>query len=174
MKSKHWDEASQSWVIHGASNASNLELSNPGYVDEIGSSVSVDEGFTKIYNKMSKLERNLAWIYVNGAKGGGGSGGGETTEYTITVSEGSTVYTTSSNVTLNILINSGGIKKSFTVVAKNLRTNQIIGTWKRYSMAQTSIDLTGITETTDIELSAYDVTNQYATPVYVKIVSGAI
>ena len=77
---------------------------------------------------MSKLERNLAWIYVNGAKGGGGSGGGETTEYTITVSEGSTVYTTSSNVTLNILINSGGVKKSFTVVAKNLSTNQINGT----------------------------------------------
>lgn len=53
---------------------------------------------------MSKLERNLAWIYVNGAKGGGGSGGGETTEYTITVSEGSTVYTTTPNVTLIYLL----------------------------------------------------------------------
>ena len=73
---------------------------------------------------MSKLERNLAWIYVNGAKGGGGSGGGETTEYTITVSEGSTVYTTTPNVTLNILIKSGGVKKSFTVVAKKKSQNQ--------------------------------------------------
>lgn len=47
-KFKHWDEATQSWVIDGASNASNLELSNPGFVDEGGHSVSIDHGFTKV------------------------------------------------------------------------------------------------------------------------------
>jgi len=41
-KIKHWDEQTQQWVIDGASNAANIELSNPGYVDENGESISVD------------------------------------------------------------------------------------------------------------------------------------
>jgi hypothetical protein len=41
-KIKHWDERTQQWVIDGASNAANIELSNPGYVDGNGESISVD------------------------------------------------------------------------------------------------------------------------------------
>lgn len=176
MKVRHYDEATGRWVIDGASNASELELTNPGFLNEAGESVSIDNGFTKLDNRMTKLEKNLAWIYLNGALGGGGGtgpgGGGD--EYTIDVAEGTTVYTATNTVTLNILIKSGGVKKSFTVVAKDLSTNRTIGTWKKYSMARTDITITGLSGTTDVELSAYDNDNVYATPVYIKIVAGAI
>lgn len=51
-------------------------------------------------------------MYLNGAigGGGGGGGGGDGSEYTIDVAEGSTVYTATNTVTLNILIKSGGVK----------------------------------------------------------------
>ena len=116
MKIKHYDEVTGRWVIDGASNASELELTNPGFLNEAGESVSIDNGFTKLDNRMTKLEQNLAWVYLNGAIGGGGGGGdgGDGSEYTIDVAEGSTVYTATNTVTLNILIKSGGVKKSFT------------------------------------------------------------
>jgi len=41
-KIKYWDEQTQSWVIAGASNAANIELTNPAYLDENGDSISVD------------------------------------------------------------------------------------------------------------------------------------
>ena len=175
MKLKHWDEASQSWVIDAASNASNLELSNPGFVDEVGNSVSIDHGFTKVYNRLTKLEQNLAWVYINGAVGGGTGGGGTgDVTYTIIVTEGATVYTATDSASMNVTINSGSVKKSFTLTAKNLTTNKIIGTWKIYSLTRTQISLSGLSGTTDIELSAYDSNNNYTTPTYVKVVAGAI
>lgn len=176
MKIKHYDEVTGRWVIDGASNASELELTNPGFLNEAGESVSIDNGFTKLDNRMTKLEQNLAWVYLNGAigGGGGGGGGGDGSEYTIDVAEGSTVYTATNTVTLNILIKSGGVKKSFTVIAKDLATNKTLGTWKKYSMARTDITITGLSGTTDVELSAYDSDNVYTTPTYVKIVAGAI
>lgn len=176
MKIKHYDEVTGRWVIDGASNASELELTNPGFLNEAGESVSIDNGFTKLDNRMTKLEQNLAWVYLNGAigGGGGGGGGGDGSEYTIDIAEGTTVYTATNTVTLNILIKSGGVKKSFTVIAKDLATNKTLGTWKKYSMARTDITITGLSGTTDVELSAYDNDNVYATPTYVKIVAGAI
>lgn len=175
MKVRHYDEATKRWVIDGASNASELELTNPGFLNEAGESVSIDNGFTKLDNRMTQLEKNLAWIYLNGAKGGsGGEGGGDGTEYTIDVAEGTTVYTATNTVTLNILIKSGGVKKSFTVVARDLSTNKTIGTWKKYSMSRTDITITGLSGTTDIELSAYDNQNVYTVPVYIKVIAGAI
>jgi hypothetical protein len=39
-KIKHWN--GQSWEIDGASNAANIELTNPGFLDENGDSISVD------------------------------------------------------------------------------------------------------------------------------------
>lgn len=176
MKVRHYDEVTGKWVIDGASNASELELTNPGFLNEAGESISINNGFTKLDNRMTQLEKNLAWIYLNGAKGGsgGGPGGGDGSEYIIDVAEGNTVYTANNTVTLNILIKSGGVKKSFTVIAKDLATNQTLGTWKKYSMSRTDITITGLSGTTDIELSAYDNDNVYATPVYIKVIAGAI
>lgn len=176
MKVRHYDEVTGKWVIDGASNASELELTNPGFLNEAGESISIDNGFTKLDNRMTQLEKNLAWIYLNGAKGGSGGGGsgGDGSEYTIDVAEGTTVYTANNTVTLNILIKSGGVKKSFTIIAKDLATNQTLGTWKKYSMSRTDITITGLSGTTDIELSAYDNDNVYATPVYIKVIAGAI
>ena len=175
MKIKHWDEDLQEWVISGASNASELELSNPGFVDAEGNSVSIDHGFTKIDNKLRKIESNLAWVYLNGAKGGGGgSGGGTDVTYTLTIDEGRTVYTSTSSAIINVTINSGTTKKAFTLVAKNTSTNSIIGTWKIYSLTKTPVTLTGLSGSAEIELSAYDSNNNYTSPAYVKVVAGAI
>lgn len=172
---KYYDEVHKEWRTAGASNAANLELTNPGYLTDQGQSVSIDNAFTKVDNRVSKLEQNLAWIYLNGTHGGGGGGGGgDVDEYIITVAEGSTVYTATSSITLNLTIKSGGIKKAFTVSAKNLATNRIIGTWKIYSMGRSPITITGLDGTVDIELTAYDSDNKYTTPTYVKVVAGAI
>lgn len=161
------------WATFGGSNASELELTNPGFINDLGESVSIDQGFTKLDNRMTKLEKNLAWIYNHGA-GSGGSTGGDTTKYTITVYNGTTIYTSSNTVTLSLLIDSGGIKKSFTVIAKDLSSNIVLATWKIYSMSRVDVTLSGLSGTSDIEISAYDVENTYATPVYLKIVAGAI
>jgi hypothetical protein len=86
-KIRHYDPKSNSWVIDGASNATGIELTNPGFLDENGGATNVDNGFTKLDNRISKLEQNLAWIYLNGAKGGGGTGGGGgTADYYIDLS----------------------------------------------------------------------------------------
>ena len=116
-KIKHWDEQTQSWVIDGASNAANIELTNPGYLNEDGSSISVDQGFTKIQNRMFQAEKNIAWIYQNGAKGGGGGGGGgggtiDSTSYNIQIEEGNRVYATTTSVVIHITITGGSVKKN--------------------------------------------------------------
>ena len=119
-KIKHWDEQTQQWVIDGASNAANIELSNPGYTDENGESISVDQGFTKVQNRLFQVEKNIAWIYQNGAKGGGGGGGGggtiDTIAYNIEVEEGNRIYTSSTSVTIHITITGGSVRKNFNVV----------------------------------------------------------
>jgi hypothetical protein len=117
-KIRHYDPTSKRWIIDGASNASNLELTNPGFLNEEGKSVSVDNAFTKLDNRMSKLEQNLAWIYLNGAKGGGGgpSGSGGVADYYVDLSyQPSIVYTTTGTVVLDLLINSAGLSKNFKV-----------------------------------------------------------
>jgi len=127
-KIRHWDEATQSWVIDSASNAMNIELSNPGYTDQNGESISVDEGFTKIDNRITKLEHNLAWIYQNGAKGGGGGGGGgggtiDTTSYNIVIDEGNRVYTSGTSVTIHVTITGGSVRKTFSMVITDSNGN---------------------------------------------------
>lgn len=175
MKNKHYDYDLQKWVIDGASNASDLELTNPGFLDSDGKSVSIDQGMTKVHNRLTKLEQNLAWIYQNGAKGGSGSGGtGTETSYTITVDEGDTVYTSTGSVDINVTINSGTSKRAFTLVAKNMSTNEVLGTWKKYSLTKTTLSFTGLSGTVNIELSAYDANANYTVPKYVKVVAGAI
>lgn len=176
MQIKHFDKVSGKWVTDGASNAANLELTNPGFVNEAGKSISVNEGFTKLDNRVSKLEQNLAWVYLNGAKGGGGSGGtgGSGSEYTISITEGNIIYTSTSSATVNILIKSGGIKKQFTVIARDTSTNKTLGTWKIYSMTRTALEFNNLSGTNKIEIIAYDSTGKYADPGYVTIIAGAI
>lgn len=172
----YFDKATGKWVTSGSSNASGIELNNAGYTDEQGNPVSVNEAFTKVYNKTNTLEQHLAWIYQNGALGGGGGGGGGGGDivYTIDIAEGNVVYTSTGSFVINITIKSGGVKKPFTVVAKDLTTNQVLGTWKKYSMSRTELQFSGIKSTTDIEISAYDNENIYAEPAYFKVVAGAI
>lgn len=174
-KIKHWDEQAQQWVIDGASNALNIELSNPGYLDENGESISVDQGFTKVDNRMSKLERNMAWIYQHGAKGGGGGGGGtiDETSYTINIEEGNRIYTSGNSVTVHITITGGSSKKTFQVVIQDTYGNTK-GTYVITSLTQTEITINNLTDATNrLTINANSGQN-YANPYSLTVIAGAI
>ena len=177
-KIKHWDEAQQKWVIDGASNAANIELSNPGFLNENGESISVDQGFTKLDNRIFEAEKNIAWIYQNGAKGGtgsGGSGGGsiDSTAYTINIDEGNRVYTSGNSVTLHLTITGGSVKKTFNVIIQDANGNTK-GTYVITGLTKTEITVNNLTDSTNrLTINANSGQN-YATPISITIVAGAI
>ena len=175
-KIKHWDESTQSWVIDGASNAANIELSNPGFTDENGESISVDQGFTKMQNRMFQAEKNIAWIYQNGAKGGGGGGGGgtiDTVAYTIEVEEGNRIYTSSTSVTIHLTITGGSIKKNFNVVIYDENGNTK-GNYVITSLTRSEIKINNLTSATNrLTINANSGQN-YASPVTITVIAGAI
>lgn len=175
-KIKHWDNRTQQWVIDGASNAANIELSNPGYVDENGESISVDQGFTKLDNRLFKAEKNIAWIYQNGAKGGGGGGGGgggDYTTYTIDIEEGIRVYTSSNSITIHITINGGSVKKNFNVVIQD-ESGNTKGNYVVTSLTRTELVINNLSNSTSrLTINANSGQN-YATPVTLTVVAGAI
>lgn len=175
-KIRHYDPISKRWIIDGASNASNLELTNPGFLNEDGKSVSVDDGFTKLDNRVSKLEQNLAWIYLNGAKGGGGgSGGGGSAEYFIDLQyQSSVVYTTTGTVILDLLINSGGVSKTFKINVTGSNNVKYIQNKAQRSMTRFQLEISGITENTTLEISAQDTSGLMASPAYVDVIVGAL
>lgn len=173
-KIKHWDEQTQQWVIDGASNAANIELSNPGYVDENGESISVDQGFTKLDNRIFQVEKNIAWIYQNGAKGGGGGGGGgDSTAYTIDIEEGNRVYTSGTSVTIHITINGGSVKKNFNVIIQDENGNTK-GSYVITSLTRSEIKINNLTNSNNrLTINANSGQN-YASPVTLTVIAGAI
>lgn len=174
MKIKHYDSDLQKWVIDGVSNASDLELSNPAFLDDEGNSISADQGFTKIANKIKTIEDNLAWIYINGAHGGGSGPGTGGESITIQVIEGNTIYTSTGVVNFNILINNGTVSRAFTIVIKNVKTGKTLLTLKKYSLTRIPIEISELTENVELEITAYDSIFNYAVPTYVSIIYGAI
>ena len=172
-KIRHYDQASKTWIIDGASDANNIELVNPGFVNESGDSISVNGGLTKVDNRLTKLEHNLAWVYINGAKGGSGTGG-DTNTYTLTVKEGNTIYTTSNSVNLTVTVSGGVATKNFTVAVYNYATNKLVSTTSILSKKEQQITISGVSGTTKYMLQAYDNSGNTTDAIYVTIVSGAI
>ena len=175
-KIKHWDERTQQWVIDGASNAANIELTNPGFLDQDGNSISVDQGFTKLQNRLFQTEKNVAWIYQNGAKGSGGGGGGggiDSVSYSIEIEEGNRVYTSSSSVTIHITITGGSVKKNFNVIVNDENGNTK-GNYVVTSLTRSEITINNLTNSTNrLTISANSGQN-YATPTTITIIAGAI
>lgn len=177
-KIKHWDESTQQWVIDGASNAANIELTNPGYLDENGESISVDQGFTKLDNRIKKAELNLAWIYQHGAKGGGGGGGGgggviDSTSYNIEIEEGNRVYTSGNSITIHLTITGGSVKKNFNVIIQDDKGNTK-GNYVVIGLTKTEITISGLTDSINrLTINANSGQN-YAIPVSITVVAGAI
>lgn len=169
---KYYDSTLGKWVVSGTSNATGLEVTNSKYVSD-SNSTDLDSVLSTISDNIVELKQNLAWIYKNGATGSGGSGSSSTT-YTITVAEGSTVYTSDGTATLNVTINSGTSKKLFTVLFVNKDTGTTIKSTNVYSLVKNQISLTGLSDTTNIEIQAYDSLSNYATAAYVTIISGSI
>ena len=160
MQQKIYDKTLGKWITISSTNAEGIELTNPGFLNELGESVSVNNGMTKVDNRLTRAEQNILWLAHNKGEGGGGGGGGGDSSYILQILDGDTIYTSTNSATVNIMIDSAGVKKSFTVIAKNLDTNRTIGTWKKYSMTRTDITFTDLNDVTNIELSAYDVNNK--------------
>lgn len=175
-KIKHWDEKTQQWVIDGASNAANIELTNPGFLDENGNSISVDQGFTKLQNRLFKTEQNVAWIYQNGAKGGSGGGGGgaiDSITYNIEVEEGNRIYTSSTSATIHITITGGSVKKNFNILIYDENGNAK-GNYVITSLTRSEIKINNLNSSTNrLTINANSGQN-YATPVTITIIAGAI
>lgn len=177
-KIKHWDEQTQQWVIDGASNAANIELTNPGFLDQDGNSISVDQGFTKLQNRLFQTEKNVAWIYQNGAKGGSGGGGGggggiDSVSYSIEIEEGNRVYTSSSSATIHITITGGSVKKNFNIVINDENGNTK-GSYVITSLTRSEITINNLTSSTNrLTINANSGQN-YATPTTITIIAGAI
>ena len=174
MKIKHYDPILEKWIVAGVSNADDLELTNPALTDEEGNSISLNQGITKIVNRINKIEDNVAWIYLNGAHGGGGSGGGGLDNIKIEITEGNTIYTSTGVVKFNMLINNGSVSRSFTIIIKDVRTGKVLLTTRKYSLTRIPIEISDITENVELEISAYDSSENYAVPTYLNIIYGAI
>lgn len=175
-KIKHYDPITQQWVIDGASNAANIELTNPGFLDQDGNSISVDQGFTKLQNRIRKAEGNIAWIYQNGAKGGSGSGGGgglDSTSYTIEIEEGTRVYTSGNSVKIHLTITGGSVKKTFNVIIQDDKGNTK-GSYIITGLTKTEITISNLTDSTNkLTINANSGQN-YANPVSLTVIAGAI
>lgn len=175
---RHYDTTKKQWVIDAANNASNIELTNSQFVDDKNSSISVDEGFTKVGNRLTKLEHNLAWVYQNGAKGGSGSGGGgASASYTLTVKDNQNVfYTTSGSLAITLQIDSGGSARSFKLNVINASTNTyLISGESHKSMSYFTTTIPNLTEDMELILQAYDATTEIYTPqVYITVKVSAI
>ena len=171
-KIKHYDSTTKTWVIDGASSADNIELINSEFVDDLGNSISVKNGFTKVGNRLTKLEQNLAWVYLNGAKGGGG-GTSTSDTYTLTIAEGSKVYTTSGSVTLTVLVSGGTATKTCSIAFVDSGTSTTLKTVTAKTKTNQTITLTGITSTTTLQVQA-TIGTSITDAVYIKVISGAL
>lgn len=125
-KIKVFNKSLNAWVIAGSDNANNIELDNETFLEN-GKPISVSDGFSKVDKRVTTLEQNLAWIYNNGAKGGGGGSGSDSVTYQINFQTGTktTYYINSgSSITLPVQL-TGGSKAnvSFTLYALDQDSN---------------------------------------------------
>ena len=175
MKIKHFDQDLGEWVIAGASNASNIELTNPAFTDENGNSISTDQGFTKLYNKIAKLEDNLAWVYLNGALGGGGGPGpGAGDSVTIDILGSNIIYTSTGTVKFEMMVNSGSARRSFDITIWDRETKKQIASFKKYSLSYFEVKIDNLTKDTKLEITAIDSNLNQAVPAIVNIIYGSI
>lgn len=172
---KYYD--GEKWVVTAGSDAKNVNLENELLQDADTTSISVERGFQKLNNKISKLEHNLAWIYLNGAKGGSGGGGGGGTSYTISVENDQTVfYTTSDSLSFRIQISSGGVRKQFKFYAQNITSGAYIvsGTQSIYSQSYQTVTLPNLKQDCQVALWGIDSSDNYTTQITIQVRVGAI
>lgn len=172
---KHYDGTT--WQVDAAGNARNIELSEAALLDTDTTSISVERGFQKLNNKISKLEHNLAWIYQNGAKGGSGGGGGSGSggDYSITIKDGQTdFYTSSSTVEIPMMINSGNSKKTFYVTATDGSGKTLVDSESHNSLSYFNLTIKNVTADMSVILQAHDSNDNYTSEVIVKIHWGAL
>lgn len=174
---KYYNKEKEAWEIVSASDAANISLHNEVLQDKDEGTISTARAFQKINNKISKLEHHLAWIYLNGAKGGSGGGsGGSGTTYTITINDGKTTfYTSTDSITLSLTINSGTTKKTFYVNAINMSNGKMLVDGESHtSMTPFNFTIPNLPSTTNnIYLQAYDSQDNYTELVEITVNVGS-
>ena len=172
---KYYNKEKNCWEIVAAGDAANISLHNELLQDSEDGTTSTARAFQKINNKISKLEHNLAWIYLNGAKGGGGGSGSST--YTISLNDGKSVFYTSTNsITINLTINSGTTKKTFYVNAINMSNNKMLVDGESHtSMTPFNFTIPNLPSTVNhIYLQAYDSQDNYTELVEITVNVGSL
>ena len=149
-------------------------MTNPAFTDEDGIPITIDKGFSKIAHNLSRIEDNLAWIYLNGAHGGGGGGTGPGGEAIRIELPEDTVYTSTGDVKFQMLINSGSVARMFTIEFKDLSTGKIIHRDSGRSLRYLDITLPNMEESTVIEITAVDNSYNQAIPARLPIIVGAV
>ena len=76
MQQKIYDKTLGKWITISSTNAEGIELTNPGFLNELGESVSVNNGMTKVDNRLTREIgrascRERVWQYVEMSGGGG-------------------------------------------------------------------------------------------------------
>lgn len=173
---KYYNKEKDRWEVAAAGDAANISLHNEYLQDSEDGTTSTARAFQKLNTKISKLEHNLAWIYLNGAKGGGGSGEGGTS-YTITVNGGKTVFYTSTNsITINLTINSGTSKKTFYVNAINMSNNKMLVDGESHtSLTPFNFTIPNLPSSSNhIYLQAYDSQDNYTELVEITVNVGSL
>lgn len=174
MKIKHYDHVKEMWVSPGAFNARDIQLNNPGYLDDEGNPISSDQGFTKIANKLQKLEDNLAWLYINGALGGGGGpGGGTFDEVSIDTGGIDTFYTATGKIEFDIMVKAGSVPRRFTITITDPKTGKIVYQANHQSLNYITIKIEGLSDRSTLDITAVD-TNYNTGVKRIEIIYGAV
>ena len=71
----YYKNDSGEWVTIASAESSDIIVNSPRFTKAGGESVNVTEALENVDKKVTRITKNLAWIYQNGAIGGGGGGG---------------------------------------------------------------------------------------------------
>ena len=165
---KHYDPVLKTWVTDGAANAENIKLNNPAF--NTGTTpVSVNDGFNKVDSRVTTLEHNLAWVYLNGAKGGGS--GGDTVIYTLNCAQSNqTVFTSNGIVTLDgITVTGGNSSKPFTLTISDSKSNAVLSTIVLQSKKPGISTTVNVSQSTSLMLQAIDTSGNATDPIFITV-----
>lgn len=72
------------------------------------------------------------------------------------------------------MINNGTISRSFTIVIKDISTGRTLTTLRKFSLTNIPIELSNLTSSVNLEISAYDGSGNTAIPLNISVIYGAI
>ena len=148
----YYKNDSGEWVTIASAESSDITVNSPRFTKAGGESVNVTEALENIDQKITRVTKNLAWIYQNGAIGGGGGGGSsDQPEFNlinpgIITSAGNKylfVSDTTAKVSFQVKANRKNVKFTVSVIyngSQNYMKDQVIDANQIYEIELTNID----------------------------------